>query len=471
MKQQGGIYDTDAAKNISLASVSAILRDHGAEQLYIKKLARNNNSKNQIYFGSHLTDIPFIPTGEIEASITTSKKTSDPNRQIKYQAPVDFYWVGSEGRSYTAPHAKLIYYPQFPEVRFSGFLKGSKADVSRWMSVDKEGTSEGRWLVLGVTNDGRVLGYLATPESALAKELANTAFVEITGVFWRPAEEDTGEKDTQQALLSRILEIHNMGWVRGQKLSKDGIAKPYNASNGGGYTLEALLGVTPNGFAEPDYLGWEVKQFGVKEFPCKSPKPTTLMTPEPDGGIYRIQGVPEFIRRFGYPDQNGVPDRLNFGGRHFVGKECNATKLSIRLAGFDTSSCKITKADGSIDLIDASEVVAASWSFQKIMDHWKRKHSQAVYVPCKMRKASNGGREYHYGNLVELGKGTDFEMFLSAMLRGYVYFDPGIKLENASNPDSTPKRRSQFRVNHKYLSELYNTLEYIALCEEKLSIN
>jgi len=31
----------------------------------------------------------------------------------------------------------------------------------------------------------------------------------------------------------------------------------------GGYTLEAELGIIPNGKAEPDYLGYEVKQYSV----------------------------------------------------------------------------------------------------------------------------------------------------------------------------------------------------------------
>ncbi len=30
--------------------------------------------------------------------------------------------------------------------------------------------------------------------------------------------------------------------------------------------LEAELGVTPNGYSEPDFMGWEIKQFGVKKF-------------------------------------------------------------------------------------------------------------------------------------------------------------------------------------------------------------
>lgn len=462
MQDNIGTYDTENSKQISLESVIRIMGDKGAQKIYIKKLAANDNSKNQPYFGPHLTDLPFIPTGPMEASQSTSKKSKNKNREIKYQTSINLKWIDAEANTYPAPHAKLIYYPQYPEVRFSGFLLGSKADISQWMSPEKMGRADGRWLLLGIAKDDTVYAYLATPDTSLSQELEETELTRITNVFCEiNIKNRTSVTNTKTVLLQKLLEIHEMGWVAGQKLSKDLIPKPYKAQNGGGYTLETLLGISPNGIAEPDYLGWEVKQFGVKEFPLKSARPTTLMTPEPNGGVYTIDGAANFVRRFGYPDKSGKPDRMNFGGRHIVDKECAATKLTLQLDGFDSETKKITTAAGAITLIDSSETIAASWSFEKIMDHWKRKHSQCVYIPCIMRQAQTGGREYHYGNNIELGIGTDFEMFLSAMLAGQVYYDPGLKLEKASDPTSSPKRRSQFRVNHKYLKQLYKNLDFV----------
>ena len=462
MQDDTGTYNTLNSRQISLDALADLMQAVGVRKIYIKKLAPNDNSKNQPYFGFHLTDLPFIPTGAMEASRSTSNKTTDPSRQIKYQAQVKLTWLDADGNMYPAPNAKLIYYPQYPEVRFSGFLQGSKVNLSRWMAPEKQGRAENRWLLLGVAEDEIAYGYLATPESALAKELENTRLTKTTNIF---GEIDVFSRqavvDTKSALLEKLLEIHQMGWIAGQKLGDDMIPAPYKAQNGGGYTLESLLGISPNGIAEPDYLGWEVKQFGVKAFPLKSAKPTTLMTPEPNGGVYTAQGAAEFVRLFGYPDKSGKPDRLNFGGRHIAGKTCAATKLMLKLDGSHTGTRKITNAAGAITLTNSANVVAASWSFAKLMDHWKCKHSQAVYIPCIMRQAKSGGHEYCFGNNVELGRGTDFEIFLSAMLSGYVYYDPGIKLENASNPKSSPKRRSQFRVNHKHLSALYNSLDFI----------
>lgn len=456
-----GTFDCAVSKNIKLEQLVNIFGSLGSKKLYIKKLAANDNSKNQPYFGSHLTDLFFIPAGELVGSNTTSKKKVDPRRNIKYQASVNLSWVDAKGATYPAPHAKLIYYPQYPEVRFSGFLKGSKANASEWMDPSKKGRSLGRWLILGVTPNEKTYAYLVTPECALSKELEQTSFIEITNVFGQIDTAHTGIIDTRSALLKKILEINDMGWIAGQRLIGDGSLIPYKASNGGGYTLESILGIIPNGKAEPDYLGWEVKQFGIKKFPKTGAKPTTLFTPEPDGGYYKLHGVSDFVRAFGYPDKSGKPDRLNFGGRHKANKVCNTTQLTMNIEGFDSKESKITDASGAVTLTNSQNTIAASWGFAKIMDHWKRKHSQAVYVPCMMRRVLSGGIEYHYGVDVELGIGTDFEMFLSAMMQGMVYYDPGIKLENSSTKNSKIKTRSQFRVNHKHLNSLYKKLEFV----------
>lgn len=48
---------------------------------------------------------------------------------------------------------------------------------------------------------------------------------------------------------------------------------------------------------------------------------------------------------------------------------------------------------------------------------------------------------------------------LRAFAAGAVYYDPGIKLENASTEKAKSKKRSQFRVASKYLGALYETVE------------
>ena len=463
MPQKKGTYDTQLAKDINIEGIKYIFKSLNCSHIYVKKLAPNDNSKNQLYFGGHLTDLPFIPTGEIVASESHSKKTSNTKRAIKYQATINFSWLGPNGTIYDAPDTKLIYYPQYPEVRFSGFLRGSKVNASEWMSPNKQGRSMGRWLILGVTLEKKVYGYISIPESNLSNELSQVSFTKISNVF---GQLDLGithsNLSTRDELIKKLLEIHQMGWIPSQRLKSDFSVIPYNAQNGGGYTLESLLGITPNGIAEPDYLGWEVKQFGVTRLPRTGSKPTTLMTPEPNGGFYKTSGAVEFVRCYGYADRSGKIDRLNFGGKHIIGKCHRQTGLTMKLIGFDTEKSSIIDAEGAVALIDSSDNITASWSFAKLMTHWKRKHSQAVYIPS-VKRTQAGIIEYHYGKDIELGTGTNFEMILSAMHVGSVYYDPGIKLEYASTNTPKIKRRSQFRVNHRHLDSLYKRFEFLDL--------
>jgi len=462
-----GTYDTEADLALSLSQLKALFSSHGCQKLHIKRLAPNDNSKNQPYFGGHLTDIAYLPTDAIEASASKSGKTSDPKRRIKYQANLDLSWIDAEGHIYPAPNSKLIYYPQYPETRFSGFLKGSKVNLGKWMDPRKNGRSQDRWLVLGVNEDRRIMAYFVTPQARLSSELDEFDFVDSIGVFYTLA--TTGSQNStssREQLLNRLREIHESGWIPGNKLNSEGVAEPYRAQNGGGYTLEAALGIKPNGISEPDYLGWEVKQFGVTKFPAIGSKPTTLMTPEPNGGIYTSKGAIEFVKRYGYPDKSGKPDRLNFGGKHIVDIQHNLTGLKLELTGFDRETNTIADAEGEIALTDSKGNVTASWSFTKIMDHWKRKHSRAVYIPC-LRQKNEGTNfvEYHYGADIELGTGTSFQRLLTAMSSGIVFYDPGIKLEKVSSEKPAIKRRSQFRVNHKGLNGLYDTFEFLDLFE------
>ncbi len=466
VKAKEGTYDTKIAREATLDQVLTVLGNVGATNFYVKSLAPNDNSKNQPYFGGHLTDMAFIPSGDMVASVSKSKKTTDPKRRIKYQTQLRLSWIDAEGKEYKAPNAKLIYYPQYPEVRFSGFLQGSSVRAGEWMDPKKQGRSEGRWLILGVCPDESIYAYLVTPECNLSRELDDTKLIDINSVFGKiDIDHKFLGRSTRDALIAKLGEVHQLGWIPGQKLNADLIASPYNARNGGGYTLEAQIGVAPNGFAQPDYLGWEVKQFGVTRFPRTGAKPSTLMTPEPDGGFYVDVGVIEFVRRYGYPDKSGIVDRLNFGGRHLAGLVTPTTGLTLEVNGFDLDTESISDAYGSIDLRDDVGDIAASWSFAKLMSHWKVKHAQAVYVPCMRKVDEDGNYDYHYGNEVELGIGTDFELLLSSMARGNIVYDPGIKLERASSAKPALKRRSQFRVNHKYLDTLYRKFECVKVIE------
>src|SRR5258706_12173126 len=112
-------------------------------------------------------------------------------------------------------------------------------------------------------------------------------------------------------MWARMRMIHEMGWLESERRCKDDTMAPCKGTNCGGYTLEAHLGIIPNGRAEPDFEGWEIKGCSVGDFSRQPAGPLTLMTPEPTGGLYKDHGAEAFVRRFGYPDQSGIADRWN----------------------------------------------------------------------------------------------------------------------------------------------------------------
>ena len=67
------------------------------------------------------------------------------------------------------------------------------------------------------------------------------------------------------------------------------------------------------------------------------------------------------------------------------------------------------------------------------------------------------------GGRVRLGDGTDFLRFLKALTNGNIYYDPGIKVEDASSATPKVKRRSQFRIRSGDLGSLYESFTPVQL--------
>lgn len=430
----------------NLTQLLDLLAAHGATRFYAKKLAPNDNSKNQVYLGKGFGALNIIPHGEIyvDRSVLAGAKQDRP------KASVRFFWVDGDGTA-DAPGTQLVLYPDYPEVRMSGFLRGAERAPSALMTSREAG----RVLFFGVTPDDRVLAAVRGSDAPEAAELlAKEPGLPVSGVFLDLTGLRAGTTDSRAQLLAALTAIHRRGWIPSQKLGRDGTKQPYKARNGGGYTLEAELGISPNGRAEPDFLGWEVKQYGVKDFVRFTPEnPVTLMTPEPTGGIYRTEGVEGFLRRYGYADKSGKEGRANFGGTYTVGKAHHTdTGLTLALQGFDPATQEITDFSAGLVLVDRAGEIAASWSYAGLIGHWNHKHAKAAYVPSRKRDVPE--ISYWYGPRVLLCEGTDVLLFMTALAGGTIYYDPGIKLEPGT---SSPKRRSQFRIRQQLLPTLYHT--------------
>ncbi|ORJ61637.1 hypothetical protein B5V00_06165 [Geothermobacter hydrogeniphilus] len=427
------------------------MADNGCRTIICKVLAANDNRKQQIYLGGNFTAINLLPFREIRP---------DPDKSHILKAGLDFWWLSEDGSSHPAPKAQLILYSQYPEVRFSGFLARCPNAPSEMM--DESLRLSGRILFMGIRQDGKIVGYLCHPESELAKEFRTLKGLSQQGVFIELGlDEESGQEEI--VLLTELRRIYMMGWIRSKRLGSKGQLLPCEAPQCGGYTLEAELGIIPNGVSEPDFHGYEVKQHNVTSFDRIDVGVLTLMTPQPTGGYYKEKGVEAFVRRFGYPDMTGRAgreDRLNFGGIHRAGVRHSRTGLTLSLIGFDPVEGKIHDATGGIALLSSTGEEAAIWHYADIMKHWNRKHAKAAYVPSIKRKTPD--LCYQYGSVVRIGEGTDFLLYLKAMNEGQVYYDPGIKLENASTKPKA-KHRSQFRMKSAHLPSLYHRMRKIDL--------
>lgn len=431
---------------MNLKNLKSLFSDKECQKIYVKKLSPNDNSKNQVYLGGSFEILNILPISEIK-----TEEAGDWNKE-RFKATINFSWIGEDGNVYPAPNSQLILYPKYPEVRFSGFLAKCDNPPSELMTQ----RLADRLLFFAVAKNGTVLGYVASPTSEIAKEFNQLKFDSEHGVF--KVIELPKVVNNRAKLISELLRIHELGWIKSKRLDGQGNLLPCEAPNCGGYTLEAELGITPNGYSEPDFLGWEVKQFGVSNFERINSAVITLMTPEPTDGFYKINGAEAFLKQYGYADKLGRADRINFGGVHKTGVRHTLTNLEMQLIGFDAGSGKIRNSNGRISLVDIKGNEAASWSFSSMLLHWNRKHNQACYVPSLSEKEQE--RKYKYGNKIIFGSGTDFQLFLGQMANGNIYYDPGIKMENVSSNHKI-KKRSQFRIKSMHLPNLYKQNEII----------
>lgn len=168
--------------------------------------------------------------------------------------------------------------------------------------------------MFGTTSDHRTLVFLARAHTLLAQELlAEFADSPPVGLFLELTL-PVGSDQNKANVLAALRRIHAGGFRASCRRNSQGMVIPYNATNGGGYTLEALLGITPIGKSEPDYLSWEIKGHSSNR--------VTLMTPEPNGGFYGERGVKEFVERYGHDVNDGD---MYFTGGHKLGLPCVAT--------------------------------------------------------------------------------------------------------------------------------------------------
>jgi hypothetical protein len=442
----------------TLEQLQTLFRGQGVRTAYLKHLSeKQDNSKNQIYLGGGLDGVTnlFPATVHVRSASESLTKRRSSSGTPKLEARLDFAWLGANGQRHDAPNTRIIDYFQYPEVRMSGFLKGCD-DAPRSLRREEQAEYGKRILVMGTASDGKVVGVVLTERDDPLVAVFPDLPVASTGGVLRVLNID-GDAGTPPAELLRaeITAIARGGW-HASVINRGGVITPFVGAQGGGYTLEALLGVAANGRKAPDRHGFEIKSFSGSRI--------SLMTPTPDGGYQGDNSFRDFMARYGHA---GVKDdgSLRFTGLHRCGIVNARTGLGMRLTGFDRETDTFTDAAAvRVELWNAETGdIAASWSLEKMANCWNAKHANALYIPFRDRVGENGLKEYQYTPRWLTGKGTDVWRLLRAIDTGMVFYDPA----DTIYADGRSKVRSQWRINASDLpaamSLLYASSEIVTV--------
>lgn len=154
-------YELNHLDHEGLTSIPAalqILKSHNCETVVIKRLAKNNNDKNQVYIHkdisvfSSMFDLRF---NERDESTSVTKSSSNPGERIPEAVFKHFSWVSTTGALHKVSDCKAILYAQYPETRLSRFQTNDR-EIPRSMSVDytKLPDMKSRYLLIGTTKPG-----------------------------------------------------------------------------------------------------------------------------------------------------------------------------------------------------------------------------------------------------------------------------------------------------------------------------
>lgn len=433
-------------------------KDLGVNQIELKFLSRNHNSKNQIAgLGSDLAVLGHLFQGPVTQHRPSSGKPK-AGKPI-YRTFLPWVWFHKNGVA-PAPETKLIYYPQYPEIRLSGFLDDSPHSPKELLALSSDpnsrGQEAGRCLVFGPGRDRKVYAAVVSRYSPAANYLRK--FNNGRGRLIRMSLRED-EASTRDILFRELRKIHDKQWIESYRLQRDGTRTVCDAPNGHGVTLESELGITANGLALPDYLDWEIKAHRVGHLNAHLSSRITLLTPNPDSGEAKDNGTTWLTQTYGQFDS--TRKRWDLSGLHKAGHVHPKTKLEFGVVGFDATTKSIVD-DGYLYFRDPyGDRDLGRWSFAKLLTHWQTKHGKAIYVPCI--STDTKPREYRYGTKVHVGEGTSFLHFLDAIVNGSVVLDPGLNTKMTESNTWKHHTRYQFRSSLANAGSLYKSFEKVDL--------
>lgn len=420
----------------SISRLKSVFAGFGVEDIFIKVLAQHqDNEKNQIVIAGRSPQLISLLPGNKRFGIESKskKKTHSNYGASKIEVDLDFYWFDSSGISQKAPGAKVIDYFQYPEIRLSGFMRNCSIAPDS-LRRDRQKKYGRRALALGISgNKVHATVFTDAGGSLINGILKLPAWGNGTLFRILSSGHSASNLLDETKLLNELRNLSGNLWS-GRRLTSLGSKPiPYNATNGGGYTLEALLQVPSNAISGPDKYGFELKSV--------SGSPMSLMTTEPDYGYRYEQGVRAFLQKYGWKS-NKTSGKTVFYGKHDTLKMNTKSKLKLFLENWDSiNNLPNGVGDPNLLLLDQKDGIAAAWSFSHLSKSWSNKHGGAMFVQTKCL-TSNGVRSYIFGPNVWSGIGTDPIMLLQQISLGHLYIDPGDSMYG----NSSPHPRIQWRV-------------------------
>jgi hypothetical protein len=459
-----GIQTTD--------ELACILTERGCEHILIKKLGKNNNDKQQIYFhhdASLLNSVFDLTFTLRESSHSKKRGGAISGKRILSAVFNNFHWLGCDGSLHQVLDCKGVLYAQYPEFRLSGF-KASSGLMPRSMSWEfaRENQEIERYLALGATPEGKAVAVmLVEPANGFFKEFMSLPLMAGSSICRKIKITQTDGSDKLKAMLKERIGGRS---VKGCRLDADGNTLPFMGTQVHGYTLEHELGIRTNASKGGDIFGIELK--------CFTSKKLTLFTPEPDGGLY-AESFTEFMTKYGYETR----EVYRFTGLHRVGSVSEKSGLTLRVvySAREAADDEITDYDPErplshqmqnlqVILTDDLDFIAASWSVERLLNNWGVKHQEAVYVPAKVTEndqaeeiAKGFGKKVTFASEVLWCKKTSLEYMINAIANGVIFLDPAPKYDVDSPRNN--KRRSQWRINNIYRDShrLYESVEEVGI--------
>ncbi len=448
----------------SYEQIIAGLIRRGCTSAFLKPLALNqDNDKNQIYFGGASLLTQLLP-GTMhfrDASASTEKRASKAGSSI-VEVQLRFSWLWPNGVVEPVPGARLINYFQYPEIRFSGFLKGC-AKAPRALRRTEQDPYGRRVLLIGVAGD-ECFGIVVTDVDgkALVDQLLSLPTSPIHSLLKDvPLGDLANVAINRGRLLEELREIiaHEYPPMVLDRVDDE----PRVVAGGtqfGGWTLEALMGIPRNGIAEPDKYGFELKTVSGSK--------VSVITSEADIGYRAEAGFKAFMKRYGRMSPK-TPGKVVFNGIHRCGQRSKSTGALLTIDHWDLANHRPTgEGEPTVLLLDDQERAMAGWSFTHLGEHWAKKHAGAAYVETRGLQPGDSGYAsgYVFGPQVGVGLGTSVLHLLGAVSRGTVHLDPGDRVNEAG----AAKARTQWRVNGTMattlagrLATLYDRFEMIDL--------